>query len=217
MTIETIGSTPAIDLTALLDATTEPKAVAGLPKAVRAALTALPRVAGTVRVPDAEHPWGPADVQAAERAMDAARTLQNYAKSLADTVTEAALAHVDLLAEARAAADPAFALDGLPRNSRGHLVFGEPVRIPVPGTDRVLSVEYRHGAPNLAPEDLLALRRAGKISRKEYRRMTRTVTVVDPAALKAATGRDPGLADRLRGAWKAATPSISVHLRTKTS
>lgn len=215
----TASTTSSVDLIALAEATAETRTPTPLPPAVRAAWTRLPGVHGTVRPPEAARPWTDADVLAAYAVLDTARALHAYADAMAKDVTEAVLTHVDHLAAARAAADPAYAarLAAASRNKKGHAVLGRadhPVQIAVPGTARVLSVEYTTGAPQISVEALEAARKAGEISRGELRRFTRKVTVVDPEALGREVDRNPGLAHRLRGAWSAGRTSIAVHLRT---
>ena len=212
-------TTGAVDLTRLHEVTRELPAALPLPKEAHEAWQRFPQLYGTVRIPEPGTPtWSPAEIVNAGAALEVARLLRDAAKQLEDAVTEGHLTDLDIQAAIHAAQDPAFAarLAKLPRNRQGHLLLGgigKPVQTAVPGTDMVLSAEYAPGKPQMSIEALDGLRKDGQISRREYRKLTRTVRVVDPEALTRATAGDPGLRSRLRGAWKMPAPRISVHLR----
>lgn len=216
-TTRTAPITPTVDLLAMANATVEHPRTTPLPKDVRAAWNRLPGVNGTVRTPTPASPWTPADYAAAESALDTARTLMAHLRLIEKTVTDGFLTDLDQLAYARAEADPAFAalVEAAPRDGHGHLVLGakgRPMQVPLPG-GRVLSAEYSTGAPTLTVQDLQELHRAKKIPGRVYRKLVKQVTVIDTEALTQALGRDPGLADRLRGAWRTGRTTINVHLR----
>lgn len=191
---------------------------APMPQEVHDAWRDFPAVYGSVRVPTAEKPMTAGDVTAIAAAFESARALMAAAKDTADAATEAYLTHLRLGAEARAAEDPEYAaaLAKLPVNGAGHPALGgpgAPLQLAVPGTEMVLSAEYKLGTPQLTVEDVDRLRAEKQITRRQHRALTRTVRVVDTAAVEQAMADDPALGARLRAAFRAAKPSVAVHLR----
>lgn len=191
---------------------------AAMPQEVHDAWRDFPGVYGSVRIPTAAEPMTEGDVTAIAAAFESARALMAAAKETADRATEAYLTHLRLGAEARAAEDPEYAaaLAKLPVNGAGHPALGgpgAPLQLEVPGTNLMLSAEYKLGTPQLTVEDIDRLRAEKQISRRQHRNLTRTVRVVDAAALEQAMAEDPALGARLRAAFRAAKPSVAVHLR----
>lgn len=205
------------ELTKMADATRETLPAVPLEPQVAMACAHLAAVNGTVRIPAPGSLWTDAEVVNAADAMETVRTLRHAAQAIEDAVTEGYLTNVDMQAIARAAYDKAYAeqLEGALRNGKGHLVLGEggrPVQTPIPGTDKVLSAEYRISKPQISVESLVELLAERKISRREFNRLTRKVRVVDLDAVEDARINNPSLRVRLRGAWKRSA-SISVHVR----
>jgi hypothetical protein len=208
------------ELTRIFDATREMLPAVPLEDEVANAWRLLPELNGTVRVPQANgQPWTAHETANAAKALAAARTLRAAAAALEKAATEGYLTSLDIWAAQRAEADPdyAAALAKLPRNSKGHAVLGEsghPCQTPVPGTERqVLSAEYSFTSPQMTIQDLDTLRANHTLTRREYRRLTRTVRVIDTDAMKREQASSFSLAERLRGAWKRSLKSIQVHLR----
>lgn len=206
------------ELTKLADATRETIEAKPLPKAVADAWRHLPAVNGTVRIPSPGAQWSEQELANAADALETARTLRRAAEAIEKAVTEGYLTECDLRARTQAAMDPDFdaKLAGALRNGAGHYILGEsgrPTQTRIPGTDKVLSAEYTIGKPQMTPEALAELKDTGAITGREYRRLTRTVRVIDPEAVARETSRNPSLRARLRGAWKRPAPSIRVHVR----
>jgi hypothetical protein len=218
-TAKTVAITADGELTALHEATRETLPAKPLSPAVHRAWMRLPEVHGTVRLPEADKPWTPAETVNAHETMRIAKNLRRAAETIEATVREGVLLTIDQDAERRAAVDQAFAavLDKAPRDGNGHYILGEagrPAHLPVPGSDtEVFSAEYTVGRPQMTVEALEELVANHTLSRREYRKLTRTIRVVDPTAVQRETGRNFGLRERLRSAWKSSTPRIAVHLR----
>lgn len=206
------------ELTKLHEATRETIPAIPLDDKVAKAWRHLPAVNGTVRIPAVGTPlWTDAELANAADAMVTVRTLRHAAQAIEDAVTEGYLTNIDLQARTRAALDPTYGamLDRALRNGGGHFVLGEsgrPYQTSIPGTDKVLSAEYRISKPQISVESLAELRAERKISRREFKRLTRTVVVVNLDAVDHEINHNPGLRARLSDGWKR-TASISVHVR----
>lgn len=71
-------------------------------------------------------------------------------------------------------------------DSQGHKLVAQPKapnQLPIPGTNRKWSNEYREGKTTTVSERLLDLYEAGEIDRKTYLRCTKQVRVVDEDAV----------------------------------
>jgi len=205
------------ELTKMHDATRETVPAVPLDDEVAKAWRHLPAVNGTVRIPAPGSPWTDAELTNAADAMETARILRHAAQAIEDAVTEGYLTNIDMQAHTRAALDPAYnaKLAEALLTGKGHLVLGgkgRPVQTSIPGTDKVLSAEYKIGNPQISVESLTELKAAGTISWREYRRLTRTVRVVDTEAIARESDTNPNLRARLRGAWKRSA-SVGVYVR----
>lgn len=205
------------ELTALHEATRETLPAVPLEPEVARACGHLAAVNGTVRIPEPGSPWTDAELVNAADAMETVRILRHAAQAIEDAVTEGYLTNADMQAVTQAALDPAYGakLAEALRNNKGHYILGEggrPHQTRIPGTDKVLSAEYRIGKPQMSVASLDELLADRTISRREYKRLTRTTRVVDPEAVERETTQNPDLRARLRGAWKRSA-SISVHVR----
>jgi hypothetical protein len=118
--------------------------------------------------------------------------------------------HFDRIVEAEGKAESA-AID-----AKGHYVVatkGNPERLPISGTNKAWSREYRAGKPSVNGERLLEMYEAGEISREDYLAFTRETRVFDEDKAYAAIVAKPERLEILANLAVPATESTSIFVR----
>lgn len=127
-----------------------------------------------------------------------------------DAISEAIRNHLDQAAVASGQAYEA------PKDRNGHYVLGapkNPATLPIPGTNRKWSSEYRSGRVTVSGDELLRLYEAGEIDRATYLSFTKEVRVLDEEKVYKAVRKQPSLLGVLAKITKRGLPGSSLNIR----
>lgn len=213
-----LGKTTKLD--AILKALVEdPTEVVGLPKPPKKielsdeahhALQILPAVFGRVQ-PEVVRPL--TDVEQKEIGEEALtlEAILNDLKARQEAIKETIRHHLDHTAITSGRVTP-----DTPIDKNGHYVLGElknPARLPIPGTNREWSSEYRSGKVTLSFDELLRLYEVGEIDRATFLAFTKEVRVLDEEKVYKAVRKQPGLLGVLKKITKRGLPGSALTIR----
>lgn len=185
---------------------------------VREALVLLPQVFGKTLVED-RRTMTNTEVSDAYTEFKTLRTIAATLKQREEVLKENVRIHMDVAAE-----QDGDATDRTPVDASGHYILpapGDPVRLPVDGSNEEFSLEYRSGRKgtvSVSSEALLEAYESGQITRDQYLSLTREVRVFDEEKASQAILKDTSLLQVVREATRrsgATEPGTSLTLRKK--
>lgn len=208
----------------------DPKPFPAVPKgrtlteAVRNVLKSVPQVFGSVQM-ETRRTLSEAELEQVYTEHAVLDTVCKTLKARVEDIKEIVRTHMDVDAEERNLARAKevhrggkLAAEATPRDSKGHFLLaqetGHPYRIPIPGTDKEYSLEYRAGKVTLDGDALLGMFERGEISREEYLGFTRETRVLDETRATNFIKRNPerGM-DILAKITHQEPPSTSLYIR----
>lgn len=130
-----------------------------------------------------------------------------------EAIKETVRHHMDLTAVADGKVGP-----HTERDANGHYVVArkdDPERVPVPGSNKAWSREYRSGRVEIDGRKLLDLYDDGEITREQYLAMTREVRVFDEEKALRSMSKDPSLLNVFRKIIKRGRPGTSLYMRNQ--
>lgn len=139
------------------------------------------------------------------------RTVTTLLVGRDEVIKEYVRNHLDRVAEASGVAN-----EHSSKDANGHYVVcskGKPERLPISGTNKAWSREYRAGKPTVNGERLLEMYEAGDITREDYLAFTREVRVFDEDKAYGAIVSKPERLEILATLAVPATESTSIFVR----
>jgi hypothetical protein len=186
------------------------------------ALLDLPKVFGKVVVGE-RRTLAEDEITALRAEQEVLRQIENLMKGRDDAIKEYVRNHMDVDAEERGQAVPKDVVRGgkviveaTPRDGSGHYILaskGNPVRVPIPGTNTEYSSEYRAGTVGINGSALDALLESGEITREDYLAMTVERRVFDEDKAKKALLAKPERLSILRKITTRSAAGTSLFVR----
>jgi len=203
-------------LKALVTEATEDAEVPKAPKAIELsdeahhALQVLPAVFGSVQPTSARMLTEEEQRRIGEEAL-VLDALASDLKARREAISEAIRNHFDQAAITSGRITP-----DTPQDKHGHYVLSalkRPERLPIPGTNRAWSSEYRSGRVTVSVDELFRLYEEGEIDRATFLAFTKEVRVLDEDKAFKAVRKQPSLLGVLAKITKRGLPGSSLTIR----